>query len=376
MLLDVAAQPIPLFQAKIGKGCVAIRPRHRGELPEHVVQEEAQPDALALAPHPHQIHAVVPVAGTDQRQAMLTEPQAVPDGAHAMLIQAGRLGGAVGQVEVGIVIGVDRATFQEVREFIQHSGVATACHVAAYRQGQPEVVVRTVRAHAPARRRMPPVLDIALQELAARAQQQVFAHPPRLGVDERHHVLQLIAKAKGAARLVVAATRPDPACQGLVEQPAVGQHIDRWVGGFHLHRAERVVPVLPYRFERATRGQCSAEALHKLCGVSGVAADAKPEDDVARLSVGQVEIYLERGTGIQAGAHLAGKLLPLHGGRIAQRAVAPEKFRAVARQGALRVIHIEEGDPLGKLCVVRISRGERAAPGIDIGADMHGRLCA
>jgi len=48
----------------------------------------------------------------------------------------------------------------------------------------------------------------------------------------------------------------------------------------------------------------------------------------------------------------------------------------IARQGALRVIHIEEGDPLGKLCVVRISRGERAAPGIDIGADMHGRFCA
>ncbi len=90
VLLDVLAQPTALRRAKLGEGRVAVHTRHLGELPEHFAQEEAQPDALALAADPHQVHAVVPVAGTDQRQTMLAEPQSVPDGAHAVLVQAGR----------------------------------------------------------------------------------------------------------------------------------------------------------------------------------------------------------------------------------------------------------------------------------------------
>ena len=79
------------LQATFGEGCVAARARQLGELREHFVQEEAQPDAFALALIAHQVHAVVPVAGADQRQAVLAEAQAVPDGAHAVLVQAGRL---------------------------------------------------------------------------------------------------------------------------------------------------------------------------------------------------------------------------------------------------------------------------------------------
>jgi len=43
---------------------------------------------------------------------------------------------------------------------------------------------------------MPPVLDIAFAELAARAQQQMRTHQPGLGVDQRHRVLQLVPKPK------------------------------------------------------------------------------------------------------------------------------------------------------------------------------------
>ncbi len=41
-----------------------------------------------------------------------------------------------------------------------------------------------------------------------------------------HHVLQLIAKAEGAARLVDGITCPQPAGQRLVSQPAIGQQVE------------------------------------------------------------------------------------------------------------------------------------------------------
>ncbi|MEI6720815.1 MAG: hypothetical protein WCO67_08625, partial [Betaproteobacteria bacterium] len=46
-------------------------------------EEEAEPDALAAACGAHQVHAVVPVAGSHQGQAMGAEPQASRDGARA-----------------------------------------------------------------------------------------------------------------------------------------------------------------------------------------------------------------------------------------------------------------------------------------------------
>jgi hypothetical protein len=52
---------------------------------------------------------------------------------------------------------------------------------------------------------MPPVLHIAFRELPRRAQQQVLSGERRLRVDERHHVLQLVAESERAPRLVRAA---------------------------------------------------------------------------------------------------------------------------------------------------------------------------
>jgi hypothetical protein len=42
----------------------------------HVGQEEREPHALALALVPDEVHAVVPVAAPDQRQAVLAETEA------------------------------------------------------------------------------------------------------------------------------------------------------------------------------------------------------------------------------------------------------------------------------------------------------------
>jgi hypothetical protein len=94
------------------------------------------------------------------------------------------------------------------------------------------------------------MLNISLRELTGRARSKCSRTRAGLRVDERHHVLQLIAETEGAPRLVGCASRPKAARQRLVQEPSVGQHIEGLVGCFHLHGAERVRPVLPYRFKR------------------------------------------------------------------------------------------------------------------------------
>ena len=72
-------------------------------------------------------------------------------------------------------------------------------------------------------RRQPPMLDIALDELPPRRAQDVLAGHLGPGDRERHDVLQLVAEAVGAARLIEGRARPDAAGERLIEQPAV-QH--------------------------------------------------------------------------------------------------------------------------------------------------------
>ena len=64
MLLDVPLELDRLALAALGKGSIATPPCHIGESREHVVQEEAEPDTLALALFAHEVHAVVPVAAS------------------------------------------------------------------------------------------------------------------------------------------------------------------------------------------------------------------------------------------------------------------------------------------------------------------------
>jgi hypothetical protein len=45
---------------------------------------------------------------------------------------------------------------------------------------------------------MPPVLDIAFLKLSGCTKKEVLAHKRRLGVDERHRILKLIAETEGA----------------------------------------------------------------------------------------------------------------------------------------------------------------------------------
>jgi hypothetical protein len=151
------------------------------------------------------------------------------------------------------------------------------------------------------------MLDISLMELTGSTEEEVLAHEARLGVDERHHVLQLIAETEGAPWLVVSIPGPKTARYSLVQEPAIGQEVDGLVGCFHIHCAESVIPVLPDRFERVSRCSRSPKATHQVAGIIGILSYTEPEDYLTLLSVGKFEGNLDSGAWIQSGPYLPGK---------------------------------------------------------------------
>ena len=62
---------------------------------------------------------------------------------------------------------------------------------------------------------------VACFKLIVGAAYNMGARQIRAGVDQRHHILQLVAEAIGPARLIERRTTPGTASQRLIEQPAV-----------------------------------------------------------------------------------------------------------------------------------------------------------
>ena len=218
------------------------------------------------------------------------------------------------------------------------------------------------------------MLDISLMELTGSAAEEVLAHEARLGVDKRHHVLQLIAETEGAPWLVVSIPGPKTARYSLVQEPAIGQDVDGLVGCFHIHCAESVIPVLPDRLERFSRCSRSPEATHQVAGVIGILSYTEPEDYLPLLSVGKFERNLNSGAGIQSGPYLPGKPRPGQSSRTPKRAVTPKELSPVATYAPVRIVHIEESSPAAKLRVIWVARKERAAIRVNFGDHVHSRF--
>src|SRR6185436_17678474 len=218
---------------------------------------------------------------------------------------------------------------------------------------------------------MPPVLNIAFLKLSSGTEQEVFADKLRLAVDERHRILQLIAEAEGASRLIVSAPRPETACERLIHQPAVCQYVERLVRGLHMHRAKCVPPILPDHFERAARRSRPTKAAHQVSGIFDVPPNPEPENDLALLPTGQLEWHMDCAAGIEPSPHFARQPHPGHRSRTTKRAIAPNKLRPVATDGPRRLVHVKEGSPAGEFRMIGISCEKGAALGVQFGHDMH-----
>ena len=149
---------------------------------------------------------------------------------------------------------------------------------------------------------------------------------------QRHDVLQLVAEAEGAARLVEAGPRPEPAAQVLVEEPAVHEQIEGVVRRAHLDGVQGIGP----RTAAPRRRARSAAATLPWRRTSSRACVAIPslsqeEDEAARLARRQGDRDLQRGAGIESGAECARQGRAAQRGRPRQRAVAAEERRAGRR---------------------------------------------
>jgi hypothetical protein len=105
------------------------------------------------------------------------------------------------------------------------------------------------------------MLDITFRELMGRSTQKVCARHRRFGVDKRHHVLQLISEAIGAAGLKKAAPSPKTRGYGLVEQPTVGKGIDRPIWGLNRNDRKPLKPRLSNRTKNLGRGALVSDSF-------------------------------------------------------------------------------------------------------------------
>ena len=114
------------------------------------------------------------------------------------------------------------------------------------------------------------MLHVAFDELMSGGTQQVLAAKVRPREREGHHVLQLIAEAERAARLVVTGAGPEAAAHVLIQQPPVHQHIKRII---RRPNADGIEAVIPGRLHLLERGDCGLDpsvARDELVGMIAV----------------------------------------------------------------------------------------------------------
>ena len=107
--------------------------------------------------------------------------------------------------------------------------------------------------------------------------EQMLAGQRRFGMHERHHILQLVAKPVGAARLIKPRPAPETAAQGLIQQPAVRHHVHGGIRRINVHRTEGSIPIGPDALERHAAGVRAAKTLNQMLHFPGVPADPEAE---------------------------------------------------------------------------------------------------
>src|SRR5438105_371662 len=115
-----------------------------------------------------------------------------------------------------------------------------------------------------------------------------------------------------------------------------------------------------HRSERFASHGRTAVALHQQRGRVGRTCGAQAEYGFALLAARQVDTDLYRSTRVEPCTDLAGKTRAQQRGRIAQRAVATDKFLAITGKRARHLVDVEKGNPVGEFGVVGIARIECA----------------
>jgi hypothetical protein len=177
--LEVARQPLALRSPATRVVEIAAQASDRGEFREDPREEPAQPHALSAAKMTDAVHAVVPVSGADQRQPVRSAGDGSVDGARAVLVQRAALrAGHRQSVRVELALR-EWGRLQERDALLEHLRVSAATEVVRGDERKPQEIVGATAANTLARGLVPPVLDVAFQELTPRRSQQMLAHEIR-----------------------------------------------------------------------------------------------------------------------------------------------------------------------------------------------------
>src|SRR5439155_23874736 len=195
---------------------------------------------------------------------------------------------------------------------------------------------------------MPPVLDIAFHELSRGRAQDVVAREVGRGVHEGHDVLQLVAEAISAARLIKGGAAPNAATESLVKQPAVEQKVRGKLGRFHFDRAQEPAPPTPGFLECSLDVRGIAKTSYESACCFFVVRLPEKKSHLDGVSRFNLDHDLHGGARVEAGANVAGQSFVLHRGRIAQRAVAPDENGAITGERGRRWSRSGKSDAFAK----------------------------
>jgi hypothetical protein len=250
------------------------------------------------------VHAVVPISGSHQREAVTAHPEAPVQGAATVFVERRPIFRLHG-LEVGFLLALLQLRPLEPRNLLlEHRPVLGRLEVMEDRIGQPEAVVGNPGSYAAARRGMPPVLHVPLPKLPSSGSQEVLTHEIRLGHSQGHDVLELVAESVRPAGLVKGRAGPDSARERLVEQPAVEQEVHGSVGRLDLDRAEHLVPVIPDLTEQRVAVH-RAVAFDQGAGLLTILALAQQEQQLGAFPRLELQSRLESRARVQARSGLA-----------------------------------------------------------------------
>ena len=213
-------------------------------------------------------------------------------------------------------------------------------------------------------RLVPPVLHVALDELPAGGAQQVLARELGPREQQRHHVLQLVAEAEGAAGLVVAGARPEPA----------GERPGRAASGSSARRtSRRACAPGPRRACRPTIACTRSSAPAARRPTRAVPRDQLRARASRRVPWPSRNTSCARLAGRERDARPAARRRDRARRRSCPRAsrarappgrdsepLRPRNERAVAGRRARRLAGVRERDAAGELLVVGVPREHRA----------------
>ena len=237
---------------------------------------------------------------------------------------------------------------EEGDHLVKHRDVAGDLNVMGGDIGEPAAVVGDAGANTAPGLGQPPMLNVAFNELPRRGPEKMLAGDVRPRHAQRHDILQLVAEAIGAARLIEGGSGPYPACQRLVGKPAVEENVQRAVGRLDLNRPKCVIPLPGDVGEH--RVEVSSAVLHEERLRLFLGRRLPEEEDNFRGAEGaEVHLRLQRSAGIEACADAIGQDRPRRQGkRPIDRAVAAQEFRTIAGPRGLPTRQVHESDALAK----------------------------